>query len=175
MVSPRPVPPKRRVVELSACAKGSKTVSSLSVGMPTPVSTTSIVSVLATPADRTPSLTVTPPALGELNGVTDQVGDDLPHTGRICEDCLWNRIGAFKTQPDIFFLCSDRQDFDDLMDNAMRCAADLLQLQPTRFHFCQIENVVDQLQEGVGRSSGSYSDACASPARSCDIRALANR
>src|SRR6476620_8160737 len=38
-----------------------------------------------------------PAGLCELDGVTDQVGDDLSHTGRICEDCLWNRTGAFKT------------------------------------------------------------------------------
>src|SRR6185295_8656871 len=88
-----------------------------------------------------------PAGLCELYGVTDQVGDDLSHTGRICEDGLWNRIGALKTQPDIFFLRPHRQDFDDLMDNAMRCAADLLQLQSTRFYFCEIENVVDQLQK----------------------------
>ncbi len=42
MVRPRPVAPKRRVVEASACTKGSNTDSNLSAGMPMPVSMTSI-------------------------------------------------------------------------------------------------------------------------------------
>ncbi len=42
IVSPSPVPPKRRVVEASAWTKGSKIDSSLSAGMPMPLSLTSI-------------------------------------------------------------------------------------------------------------------------------------
>jgi len=40
IVRPRPVPPKRRVVEPSACANGSKIARSLSAAMPIPVSST---------------------------------------------------------------------------------------------------------------------------------------
>ena len=40
MVRPRPVPPNLRVVLASACAKASKSFSSLSAGMPMPVSRT---------------------------------------------------------------------------------------------------------------------------------------
>ena len=41
MVVPRPVPPKRRVVDASACAKGSKIRSRCWLAMPMPVSSTS--------------------------------------------------------------------------------------------------------------------------------------
>ena len=40
IASPRPVPPKGRVVELSACTKGRKIASCFSGGMPMPVSAT---------------------------------------------------------------------------------------------------------------------------------------
>ena len=40
IASPRPVPPKRRVTELSACTNGSKIASSVSAGMPIPLSVT---------------------------------------------------------------------------------------------------------------------------------------
>ena len=41
IVSPRPVPPCSRAVDASACPKACNTVSSLSGGMPGPVSETS--------------------------------------------------------------------------------------------------------------------------------------
>ena len=45
MVVPRPVPPNCRVVDASACAKGSKMRSRCCAAMPMPVSSTSITSV----------------------------------------------------------------------------------------------------------------------------------
>jgi hypothetical protein len=42
MLRPRPVPPKRRVVEMSAWVKASKISLSLSCGMPMPVSVTPV-------------------------------------------------------------------------------------------------------------------------------------
>ena len=61
MVSPSPVPPKRRVVDVSACVKGSKIASSLSAGMPMPVSITSISRRIVVPSSIQRSRTVTAP------------------------------------------------------------------------------------------------------------------
>ena len=49
IVSPSPVPPNRRVVELSACVNGEKSVSIWSSAIPIPVSITSICSFGSSP------------------------------------------------------------------------------------------------------------------------------
>ena len=51
IVSPSPVPPKRRVVDPSACSNGWKMVCNLSAGMPMPVSETATCSVTASGVD----------------------------------------------------------------------------------------------------------------------------
>ena len=62
IASPRPVPPKRREVELSAWLKASKTSRCFSGGMPIPVSETSTCRVtLPSPSASGPTVTTTSP------------------------------------------------------------------------------------------------------------------
>ncbi len=63
MVKPRPVPPKRRVVETSAWVNGSKMDSSLSLGIPMPVSATlKWIAMEASDRDSTAAERTTSPA-----------------------------------------------------------------------------------------------------------------
>ena len=78
IASPRPVPPKRRVVESSACTNDSNTALRRSAGMPMPVSATSTCSVACSaPRLEQRHLHRHLAAIGELHGVADQVGDHL--------------------------------------------------------------------------------------------------
>ena len=86
IVRPSPVPPYLRVVELSACANGSKMALALLGGMPMPVSRTVNCSA------RRPSSGWLLSArrasdhfalLGELDGVADQVDEDLAQAARV--------------------------------------------------------------------------------------------
>jgi hypothetical protein len=80
MASPSPVPPKRRVVEGSACANDWNRFARASGEMPMPVSRTSRTNLargLTKPADDHLA------ALGELHRVADEVRQDLPEPQRI--------------------------------------------------------------------------------------------
>ena len=86
MVRPRPVPPKRREVEPSACVNGSKIAASRSGAMPMPVSSTAnsmLRAPVASPAPPAASRSVTRAALGELHRVAEQVHQHLPHPVRV--------------------------------------------------------------------------------------------
>ena len=79
IASPSPVPSWRRVDEASTWLNFSNTWSSLSAGMPMPVSLTTIVSrVLALTADAA-DVDQHMAGVGELDRVAEQVGDDLPN------------------------------------------------------------------------------------------------
>ena len=81
MASPRPVPPYLRVVKESACVKALKIWPCASAAMPMPVSLTSNRSL--------PSAVVRGHAhhdltgLGELDGISRQIDEDLPQPHRI--------------------------------------------------------------------------------------------
>src|ERR1044071_2085551 len=78
IASPRPVPPKRRVVEPSSCTKASKIAAWFSGRMPVPVSTTSITSDTQVSAGVDAARPPQRVAAGrELERVRDQVHEDL--------------------------------------------------------------------------------------------------
>ena len=91
IVRPRPEPPNRRVVEPSACSNGWKIVSSFSTGMPMPVSATE---------KRRTALLVREfleinghenfAAFGELDGVADQVDQNLAQPAGVADQGLGN-------------------------------------------------------------------------------------
>ena len=90
MARPRPVPPNRRVIELSACWKRPST-RGLSAGWkPTPVSETS---KRAQPGRRLLDLQRDRAALGELDRVAEQVGQHLAHAHLVAQDEAVQRLG----------------------------------------------------------------------------------
>ena len=82
---PRPVPPKRRVVELSACVKAANSWPSCSGAMPMPVSRTLEAHAHAS-RSRSPAASHAqrdPPVLGELHRVAQQVEQRLRQPRRV--------------------------------------------------------------------------------------------
>ena len=86
------MPPNRRVVEPSACSNGSKIVSSFSAGMPIPVSATAKrrMTLLARRVSSRPTDDDDLAALGELDGVADQVDQDLAQPAGVADQSVGN-------------------------------------------------------------------------------------
>ena len=86
IVRPSPVPPNRRVVEPSACSNGWKIVSSFSAGMPMPVSATEKRrTTLSSPSSSRSTDDDDFASLGELDGVADQVDQDLAQPAGVAD------------------------------------------------------------------------------------------
>ena len=83
MVRPNPVPPKRRVVELSSWANASKIWASLSAAMPMPVSLTLAAHVARLCSRAHPDHDL--PAFGELQCIACQIEQDLPDASRVAD------------------------------------------------------------------------------------------
>ena len=77
MLRPRPEPPKRREMEASAWTKASKIAAFLSGAIPTPVSLTPISMTGRPPAYGLRERDRDRAAIGELDGVAEQVEHDL--------------------------------------------------------------------------------------------------
>ena len=93
---PSPVPPNRRVVEPSACSNGSKIACSFSAGMPMPVSAIreaedDPVNAGLLQRDSDDDLAL----LGELDGVADQVDQDLAQPAGVADQ----RVGDIGGDP----------------------------------------------------------------------------
>ena len=87
MARPSPVPPKRRVVELSACTKGWKIRSIAAGAMPMPESATTsdqLAGLRRPGAERGGQRHL--PGLGELDGVADEVEEDLAEPRRVAAE-----------------------------------------------------------------------------------------
>ena len=121
MVSPRPVPPKRRVVEPSAWLNASKMVDCLSGAMPMPVSVTtkcSLVQLSARASSRICEQHVA--RLGELDGVADQVDEHLPQPERVAEDRGGNRRIQIAQQLEPLLLGGQREGLEQILDQQSR-------------------------------------------------------
>ena len=162
MVKPSPVPPKRRVVELSACVKGSKTASSWSGGMPIPVSITSIVSMRGpavraqaqrprSPRPLSVNLIALPTRLVTIcrtrDGSVRTVSGTAPGAFEVEARCLSPAPAPTGSRPPRRMI-------------ACGAHAHALELQAPGLDLGQIENVVDQLEQMLAAASGSCSDAC---------------
>ena len=104
MARPRPVPPNRRVVLLSACSKAPKIASCRSFGIPIPVSQTANDSVTYSSSRRTNLALQHDFSFGrELDGVPHQVHNDLPQplmiTDEAFRDFRSEVTGQFQTLP----------------------------------------------------------------------------
>ena len=85
MARPRPTPSWRRVVEPSAFSKGTKTLSSLFSGMPTPVSRTSKRTTGRRPSAGLVQADLDLALGGELDRVADDVAEELAEAGGVAD------------------------------------------------------------------------------------------
>ena len=127
---PSPVPPYFRVIERSACSKASKITCCFSGGMPIPVSETAkrelrlvLAASLGLHMKHNFSL------LGELDGVANEVEDDLAQPGRISHQ----RIGHIG--PDVagefesLLLSPQRQQLQGIFESVSQIEFDGIEVQ----------------------------------------------
>ena len=152
MASPSPVPPYRRVVEVSACSNASKTSTCLSGGIPIPVSVTvtwsSTVSAVSPSAshpddDRAP--------LRELERVPDQVQDDLPQAAGIADERVGRVPGDVDGELQPLLVRAERQRLQRAAQDRPDGEAGRVQLELARLDLREVEDVVDDVEERVGR------------------------
>ncbi len=156
MVRPRPVPPNRRVVEASAWEKASKMWSARSSGMPTPVSLTWISKLGAVRPGALPRDDhVDPAGLGELHPVAKQVDQDLAEAGDVAHHLL-RQVGremAGHGQP----LRRRRRHQVEVRGDAVAQVEGLvLELEAARLDLREVEDVVDQGQQGVAAGADGF-------------------
>ena len=175
----RPVPGPAvcfRVVEPSACSKGLNNRAAAAGSMPIPVSRTCHLQRqgVAGPSRAAPT-TTTSPWFGELDGVADQVDEDLPQARRIADQA--SGLGRRST--------SQASSSPLLRARAPTCSSGVarpareskstrLELEPARLDLREVEDVVDDRaaprpsSATVSRYSRcSASSSCPAPARSC--------
>ena len=136
----------------SAWVNSSKIVFNLSAGIPMPVSVTSRRNRtrFAASAGTLVKRSRTDPCVGVLDGVVQQIDDDLPHPQRVAKQMRRHlrRDFARQLQPPIG--CLRRQQPRAATDQFPGIERDLLQSHSTRLYFGQIKNVVYQRQQRVG-------------------------
>ena len=149
MASPRPVPSWRRVEEPSTCANFSNTFCSFSAGMPMPVSSTRTLSWtdavdgLAADIDQHMAL------LGELDGIAEQVGDDLPEAAGIADDeGGQTRIDA-NDQFEVLFGDARRNQRRHVLDRFGKPERRRIERQLAGIDLGEIEDVVDDGEQRI--------------------------
>ena len=178
---PNPVPPCRRVVEPSACSKGSKIRSSFCSGMPTPVSLTvkTMRRVTAGPSPGAISTVTTNLALlGELDGVADQVDEHLPQPAGSPTRTSGTsaRIRQASSSP---FCWARRASVSIVsLDHVAQVEGDRSRTSLPRLDLGEVEDVVDDGQQDSAELAHDLqvfallaaSDRYPAPARSCRSR-----
>ena len=85
--------------------------------------------------------------IGKLDGVGDQVGDDLAQARGIAEHLLGDRSVDFHSEKNAFLFRLDQQRFDDFAGEHVRGELQALDLHAPGLDLGKIENVVDELQQ----------------------------
>ena len=154
MLSPRPVPPCVRVVDESACENGSNSRSACAASMPIPVSVTS----KRTRRPRSvgsPSVTrtVISPGSGELDRVGDEVGEHLLEAEAVADDLQPRAALDERAQLEPLAAGVLGQQLDGVVDRVGEVELGVLELDLAGLDLRQVEDVVDDRQQGVGRGA----------------------
>ncbi len=148
IVSPRPVPPCLRVVDMSACEKGWNNLAACSRVMPMPVSRTENFNCTFSPVCSSSSiLSRISPSLGELDGVVDQIGEDLAEAQRVAAQLLGNgrrHIGEELEPLVVRLLGSER---GDRADHLVDLEVGGLDVQLAGLDLREVEDVVDDREQ----------------------------
>ena len=162
--SPSPVPSYLRVVELSPCSKAWKIFSCFSRGMPMPVSLIAkcntgdgwspgtdgagSVDVCSTPAS---TRTTTSPLLGELDGVADEVEQDLPQPARVADQGVGHLRLDLAGQLQPLPVGAEGQRPEGLPQDVPQGEVGAVELELAGLDLGEVEQVVDHLQQGLRR------------------------
>ena len=152
MVSPRPVPPNRRVVLPSAWENASKMVRCFSGGdSDARVGHLELDRhvVVGSRDDTHAQRHVA--RVGELDGVADQIQHDLPQARRVAHEHVRHVLGHVVEQLQALVRGARGQGLQRGAERRPKLERDALDLEPAGFDLGEVEDVVDDRQQGVGR------------------------
>ncbi len=89
--------------------------------------------------------------LGELDGVADEIDHDLPQAGRIANDDLWHVGHHPPGQLQAFFVGPQGQQLHRVAQHFPQLERDRFQIELVGLDLGEIQHVVDQAQQRVGR------------------------
>ena len=145
---PRPVPPKRRVVESSACVNGVNRRACIAGSMPGPLSLTSKRSRVA--AQRLARSMRTRALLGELERVAEEVGQDLAQPRRVAAHAPRNTLAHHRARSVRRARLGQRGvAMLDRFEQRVQVEVDRLQLQLAGLDLGQVEDVADHARQGL--------------------------
>src|SRR4029077_16237896 len=90
----------------------------------------------------------------KLDRVSEQVGQHLPQAVGVSDETVWNSILHADIQCEVLLLGGKAQHFSGVRDALAQRKLDGVEIQATRFDLREIENIVEQLQQGVRRDAG---------------------
>jgi hypothetical protein len=91
-------------------------------------------------------------ALGELDGVADQVHDDLAQASRIADHPLRHRQGDVGNELQLLLGGLNGEGLQRVAQGLAQLERQLLELEPPRLDLREVEDVVQQPQQGVRRA-----------------------
>jgi hypothetical protein len=91
------------------------------------------------------------PALGELDGVGRQVGEDLPQPAGIAAQAVRHVIGDMKFHVQLFGSRPHLQQFYQIPKHRPKRKCNRFYIQLAGHHFREIQDVVQDQQQGLGR------------------------
>ena len=153
MASPRPVPPKRRVIDPSACSKARNRRSSAAGSMPMPVSITSTRTAAEPSRDLAGGEAQRDAAaLGELDGVAEQVDQHLAQPVRIAEQAAAAaRAARSARSARPWRVAAGAHDGQRLFEHVGQLEGHALHAQLAGLDLREIEDVVDDVHQVLGR------------------------
>ena len=170
MERPSPVPPKRRVVDESACANGWNSRARCSSRQADAgVGDRDGDLRVAVPERLRAGVQRDAPALGELDRVAEQVEQHLAHAGRIADQRVVRAGVDVHVEREALDdrLLAERA--GDALDQAGQRERGLFQLQPAGLDLGEVEHVVDDAQQRLRRIADGRDGA---PLRAVEALAL---
>ena len=142
------MPPCLRVVDMSACVNGWNSFADCSGVMPMPVSRTENLSCTFSPV-RSSSSMFEPDlaALGELDGVVDEVGQDLAEPQRIAEQMLRDAGRDVRQELEPLLVRLLRRQRRDRADDLVEPEVGGLDVELAGLDLREVEDVVDDRQQ----------------------------
>ncbi len=94
--------------------------------------------------------------VGELDGVGQEIRDDLAHAQRIAEEVRMRSGICFKAEIDFLLRGLGRLRFDAILHHGARVEGDMFEHHLARFDLREVENIVQQREQRIGAALGGF-------------------
>ena len=94
--------------------------------------------------------------VGELNGIADEIDEDLTKAGDVADEDFRDGIIDDIRKVEVFLSGFGSQEFECLFNAGVEFEGMMFQFELAGFDFGEIEDVIDDGQEGVGAAAGGF-------------------